>query len=189
MPEINLLQGNVNTSGNSTATRIVFGVLGAIVLLAAAGSGAYFYEQNSSVNSQIASTVAAQAAAQSSVTADKNYKSFTTTQQDLSSLTTLFGSHVGWTSLIPKFSSATLKAVSFSNFKAAIGGGVDVSGSAPSFADLDKMMQGFQLPDFSPFISSVSLVSIGLAHSSAGNSVSFSVHVNVNPATLKFANQ
>jgi hypothetical protein len=188
MSEINLLQGNARGS-SGTAVRVSLNVVGGIVLIAACATGGYFYLKGKTVQADDSGVVAQQLATQQAVTSGKDYKNFIATQKSLSTLTTLFAGHLGWTPLLPKFSAATLKVASFSNFAATADGGVDVAGTVPTFADLDKMMQGFQLQDFSSYVQSVSLVNIGMSHSSAGNSVSFAVHVQVKPNIVQYKNQ
>lgn len=158
-------------------------------MVLAVGAGGFWYLQAKSARADDANTVAQQVATQQSVTNDKDYQNFLSTQKSLSDVSALFGSHLGWASLVPKFAAATLKTATFSSFQATSDGSVDVVGTVPSFADLDKMLQGFQLQDFSSYIKSVSLVNVGLSNGSGGNGVSFSLNVQVNPSILQYQNQ
>jgi hypothetical protein len=189
MPEINLLQGNVRTSSTGLATRVILNLVGACLLVAVLIVGGIFYAEVKSARAQDTKVVAQQSSALQSISGDKNYKNFIASQSALTEVTQLFTSHLGWTSMIPNFANATLKGASFNSFDAAADGGVNITGTVPNFNDLDEMMQGFQLPAFNSFIQSVSLQNVGLDHSDIGNSVAFTVHVQFNPATLKYQSQ
>ncbi len=189
MPEINLLQGSGRTTSSGSVTRVTLNIIGIVLVLAVAIGGGYFHLQVKKVSADDAATVAQQSSVEQSVASDKNHENFLASQATLAATTQLFGDHLGWASLIPDFSDATLKTASFNSFQATANGGLNVSGTVPTFNDLDKMMQGFQLQSFSTLVSSVSLLNIGLDHSAAGNRVAFTVHVQFNPATLKYGSQ
>ena len=159
------------------------------MLVAVIGATIYFNRQDAGLQAQDAGIVAAQQDARQGVMSDKNYTTFTSNQQKLSQLKTLLAGHLTWVQLLPKFASATLKTATFSSFQATSDGGVDIAGSVPSFVELDKMMQAFQLPDFSSYIKTVSLVNVGLAHSDKGNGITFTVHITFDPSILNYAKQ
>ena len=196
MAEINLLQtNNSQPSANPIWNRVL--VAFAVVLLLAVGA-AYMYVRyaNTNIVEQIASEDARQQEFESSIKADKNYSVFLSAQEKVKVIETLLSKHVDWAKLLPTFGEVTYKDAVFSqfsaesrNFEDAQGAGAvaNITGSVSSLRDLDKLVKGMLLKDFSNTIRDVKFVEMSMNDEESDKPISFQLKVTFNNAILHAA--
>ncbi len=191
MTQINLLHTDTGEHSRAAAYAVLNAIgIGLLVLVLAAGI--FFYFSNRSMQSKVAQESQSQASAKSSLETNKNYKGLVATQQKLKDLQVVLAQHTDWSDLVTQFAAATLKSTSFSDgattgsiyhsFRAASDGTVEISGTVGSFADLDRLIKGFELADFNSYITNVSLTSVGTAEEKKG--VTFTIDVSFNKDIL-----
>jgi len=192
MADINLLQASQPNEKQSVRWMRYFNITSYVILgLAVIGAGAAYFITNKSSQQkyQLISQMNDQVSAIQNL---KDYQTLIASQVKVANLNYLLNSHVDWTQVLPKFFAATYKGTSFNRFSVNDQDGSDIvsiSGTVPSFVDLDKMIQGFQLADFNSYIRDVKLVNVGLSAAGDHPGISFSMNITFNRDLLKFKAQ
>jgi hypothetical protein len=162
MSEINLLHtDSADSSGvnNGLAATLLARLLLLLVILAIVFYAVlYFYNWQSnrtltSVNSQIKSL-------QTEAVKNKDRNELVTRQEQLTKLETLIDKHLYWSYLLPELARVTLKSAHYTNITAKSDGKLQLSVSLPSYADVEKYMQIFDLPEYNQQFSNVRIVGI-----------------------------
>jgi cell division protein FtsB len=99
---------------------------------------------------------AAEAKIQSNV--DKN--ELFTRQAQLKDLSVLLKDHIYWSALVPELARTTLRSAAFTSFSLKENGDVSMIVDVPSYAELDKFLQVFDLPEFNQNVSNVRVQSV-----------------------------
>lgn len=182
MSEINLLQ----TTKPSTPSRDIYGVLnkiGVVLLVLVIGFYVYLFIAQSQVNKKIT----AEEGKNQQITADikqiPKYQEFLATQTKIKNIKTILDNHLAWSKFIQAFTNATLNTASYKKFVAKNDGTATINGSVPDFKNLDKLIDGFQLPEFD-FIKEVKLTNVSLTETDASSAIDFNLNVIFNKNLL-----
>lgn len=192
MAELNLLQtDNTQKAQASNLVNNSLNVLGVVVLAVVLVMSAILYINNRNLTKQIADASQQQNSTESNFQHQSGYAKLISSQQKLKDLQSLLKQHSDWSSIITKFASATLANTELDNkvtsaiynkFSANSDGGVEISGTVGSFADLDRLIKGFELQDFDSFITDVRLTNVGT--SKDNNAVTFTLDISFNKDIL-----
>lgn len=170
MAQINLLSSNSSNKPNpgqmvlSLGIKLLIGILGLLVL--------YYVWLFWSSSSTIAKTKDLKSKIvqdQSAVLSDKDRQELVVRQGQIKALNALLQNHVYWSNLFPKLAEATLNSASYVSFSATNDGKGSMVVSVPSYSDLDKFLQVFDLPQFSQNFSDLRITSI--SRSQKGNNL------------------
>jgi hypothetical protein len=195
MAEINLLQTNNDAQKKSPIwSGLMIGV-GVLLLVLTAAAFFYLKFSNKNLVKNIEAEDKNQQQLQSEIRNDKNYALLLDAQQRVGVMSVLLDHHVDWSTLIPYFTDATYKDITYKSFRSKSdnfkpGGGAEarITGEANSFRDLDKMIKGLQLKDFSNVIREVKLISATPNSENATKAVFFDIRITFNNSILHAAN-
>ncbi len=187
MPEINLLESTKTQSATIQQKSGMLNKIGiALLVLVLAAYGYLFYASNQ-MDAKIASVETDQQNVQTQIQRNPDYPQLLASQTKIGNLQILINSHLGWSQLLPKFTDATLQTATYAKFTATTDGDAIITGTVPDFQNLDKLIKGFQLPDFN-YIKDVKLVNVGLS-SDATNSITFTIDISFNKDILQAFSQ
>lgn len=186
MPDINLLQSNIDESGiNSSAfTRAIarfMMFLVVVVILAYVAMVFDSWNTNRKLVTVNEKTQTLQAAAMSNTDRDE----LVTRQEQLSELGTLIDDHVYWSYLLPELGRITLKTAKYTEIDASRDGKLTLVANLPSYEDIDKFMQIFDLPEYNEEFSNVRIVSIGKVQDGDKIETELRVQLTFNPEFIK----
>ncbi len=182
MAEINLLQ-NTNIESSEERLPKILNTSGIILLMLAIAGYILLWVGTSSAKNKTTELQSQQSAIQQKVQQSEDYPRLSNYQNKLKNLQLLLDKHLGWGTLIQKFSAATLKTATYKKFTANSDGSATITGNVPDFQNLDKLIKAFQLNDFQ-YIKDVKLVNVGLSEENK-NGISFTVNVTFNNTLLQ----
>jgi hypothetical protein len=159
MPQINLLDSETKASFKGNGYSWLARVMGAILVLAILAY-AYLYIHQRSLQNQINQTREKTATAQDEATTNTAREELLTRQGQLVSLNPLLKNHVYWSGLLPELARVSLRQSSYVSIEAAANGNLILSVKMPTYADLDKFLQVFDLPEYNRQFSNVRVLSI-----------------------------
>ncbi len=81
-------------------------------------------------------------------------------QGQIQALQSLMSNHLYWSKLFPELANATLKTASYVSFSANSDGTATMVVAVPSYVELDKFLQVFDMPEFNKNFSDVKVFSI-----------------------------
>ena len=180
MSDINLLQ-NVNSpqdeGGDGAGSYLNYVGVGIFVIVLAVTFILYY--ASNKAQAQLDDLSQGQITAKNTLVAEDGYSRFIKEQDNMKFLQYLIPNHIDWSFVTPKFSSVTLKTVTYISLVVNQNGMVSISGEAPNFAELDKYLKVLSDKTKSPFIESVDLKSVSPS-TGATAGVSFSINLIVN---------
>lgn len=182
MAEINLLQ----TDKPKTSNRDIYGILnkvGTILLIVVIGFYVYLFVAQSQVNKQITVEQEKNQQITEEIKKIPKYQEFLATQTKIKNIKTILDNHLAWSKFIQAFSNATLNTATYKKFVAKNDGTATINGSVPDFKNLDKLIDGFQLPEFD-FIKEVKLTNVSLAETDSTSAIDFNLNVIFNKNLL-----
>lgn len=162
MAQINLLDSEQEPSfkGNSYLwlSRAMTALLGLAVL-----AYIFFYFHQRSLQNQINQARNKTIAAQNEASKNTAREELLTRQGQLSALTPLIKAHSYWSSLLPEIAHISLRQSSYISMDGISSGNLILSVKMPTYADLDKFLQVFDLPEYNRQFSNVRVLSINKA--------------------------
>lgn len=189
MAQINLL-GTQNTNKNifGNGYKIIARVLGVILLLIAVYYG-YLYFSESSATKKIDSIKQQLAKAQAEAINQPSRQEALTRQGQIQNLNPLLSKHLYWSHLLPELAKATIRTASYVNIDAQADGSFGLTVTVPSYAELDKTLQVFDMGDFNKYFSNVKILSINKAQNNSQLSVTARLELTFDPALIKSRNR
>lgn len=186
MSEINLLHTETADSGVNTgfaasliARLLLILVIAAVVIYAAL----YFYTWRN--NSKLASVNEQVKTLQAEALDNKDRNELVTRQEQLSELETLISKHVYWSYLLPELARVTLKSARYTEINADSTGKLNLSVSLPSYGDVEKYMQIFDLPEYNQQFSNVRIVGIDTVQKDDSIETLLRLELKFNPEYIK----
>ena len=186
MADINLLQSTTSSPALMVTKikRVIARVLMIVLLVIVAGYG-YLYFDLYQTNKNLTTTETAIAKAQSEALSNKDRSELITRQGQLKELDTLVKQHLYWSYLLPELARVTLKSAKYTAIDAGEEGKLNLTVSLPSYTDLEKFMQIFDLPAYNQQFSNVKIMSIGKTQQDAQVEISVRLELTFNPAYIK----
>lgn len=159
MAQINLLDSEQKPSfkgkGYSWLSRLMI-----VFLLLIAIAYAYLYFHQRSLQSQINTVRGQTATAQKEATTNTAREELLTRQGQLDALNPLIKSHVYWSGLLPELARVSLQQSSYISIEGVSNGNLVLSVRLPTYADADKFLQIFDLPEYNRQFSNVRILSM-----------------------------
>jgi hypothetical protein len=185
MADINLLgtnnQGfNFARTGASWAVKILAAVLVLVLLYYG-----FLRLQISRTNGAIRDTQAKTSQLEADVLTGKNRGEVITRQGQVQNLNTLIKSHVYWSGLLPELAHVTLKSASYAGFTADTAGTLNLDIIVPNYAEADKYIQVFDLPQFNQQFSDVKILSISKIQTGSTVQTEMKLQLKFNPQFIR----
>lgn len=186
MAEINLLQTEnpAVDQGFGVVTRLVAKILSVIlVVVVLVYVGLYVYgwlngKRLTSIKSDIQT-------AQSEALANKDRQELVTRQEQLGNLETLIDNHLYWSHLLPELARVTLKSARYTEIEASSDGKLNLAVTLPSYEEVEKYMQIFDLPEYNQQFSNVRILSIETVQADTSIEIQLRLELNFNPEYIK----
>lgn len=186
MADINLLQSESHDIGSevSNIARIFARLLVIVVALAIVAYGVmYFFDW--SAQKSLEQTKASIQTKQSEIMANKDRNELVTRQEQLQQLETLIDNHLYWSYLMPELARVTLKSGRYANIEATSDGKLNLTVNLPSYEDVEKYLQIFDLPEYNQQFSNVRIVNINKVQTDTSIEIQLTVQLTFNPAFIK----
>lgn len=187
MAQINLLSSNTSASKSNTgevilklSVKILAVVLGAVVLYYG-----WLLLSSHRTNLSTESNKKRIIEAQTEISGRKERQELIVRQGQLSALNGLLQNHVYWSNLFPKLAEATLNTVSYLSFSADDQGKGTMTVSVPSYAELDKFLQVFDLQQFNENFSNIRISSISRSQKGSTLETRAEIQFNYNNSLIK----
>ena len=186
MSEINLLHSEQADSGinNSLAAILVARLLLILVIAAFVLYGVLFF-YNWRTNNKLTTVKQEVQTLQAQTLADKDRNELVTRQEQLAQLETLIDQHVYWSYLLPELARVTLKSAHYTDIQADSTGKLNLTVSLPSYTDVEKYMQIFDLPEYNQQFSNVRIVGIDTVQKDNVVETKLRIQLTFNPAYIK----
>lgn len=186
MADINLLQtpGVETTTVAHRSTKLLSRLLMVVLLLIVVF---YIYLQFDQwrTNRDIADTNSAIATAQSEALKNKSRGEVVTRQGQLKELDGLLKGHMYWSYLLPELARVTLRSAKYTAIDADSNGKLSLTVSLPSYDELEKFMQIFDLPEYNKEFSNVRILSINKTQLDNTLETVVRLELTFNPSYLK----
>jgi Tfp pilus assembly protein PilO len=189
MAQINLLDSDNKPRFKVQSYAWLVKVLVVVLVLIFAYYGYLFYRQNN-LQKQINDTRSKTQKAQNAATANSDRKELLTRQGQLGALNPLLKTHLYWSSLLPELARVSLQRSDYVSIDAVSDESLSLSVKLPSYADADKFLQVFDLPEYNRQFSNVRVLSI-VKSTDEGGAISYLMRVQLDFSTdfLKSTNQ
>ncbi len=115
----------------------------------------------------------------------KDRAEIVTRQGQLQSLDGLIKNHLYWSGLLPELARVSLKSASYTSFTAEAAGTLSLDVAVPTYADADKYIQVFNLPQFNQQFSDVKVLSIGKVQQGSTEQINMKLEVKFNPDFIR----
>jgi len=187
MAQINLLDSEAQTRFKGHGYSWLARAMGVILVLVVL-SYVYFYFHQRSLQNKINQVRGKTVTAQNEITANTARNELLTRQGQLISLNPLIKNHVYWSGLLPELARVSLRQSTYSSIEAISNGNLILSIKLPTYADMDKFLQIFDLPEYNRQFSNVRVLSINKAAEEGQISYLMRVQLTFNPDFIKNAN-
>lgn len=108
-----------------------------------------------------------------------------TRQEQIKELDALIGKHVYWSYLFPELARVTLRSATFTQIEADREGLLTMTANLPNYADIEKFMQIFDLPEYNQQFSNVRILSISTVQSEDVIRTQVRLQLMFNPEYIK----
>lgn len=185
MPQINLLgqdtERSVGTLGRGPVYIVRIFALLFLLLLAAWGFLALRVKMNMSKANKVQADIRK---VQDEIVAMPAWRQVVTRQGQVKAAEGLLDGQQFWSRLLPELARVTLQSASYLSFSADARGTARMSVSVPSYADFDKFLQVFDLPQFNDHFSQVTVSSVEKYQQGDSQLIRFDVAVTYDKAFL-----
>ncbi len=186
MSEINLLHNDSDgggAGGNFVATFVARLLLILLIVVLAAYAALYFY--NWSAEKKLTKVKQQVQSLQTEALANTERNELVTRQEQLIELETLISKHVYWSYLLPELARVTLKSARYADIEAESTGELSLSVSLPTYADVEKYLQIFDLPEYNQQFSNVRVVGIDTIQKETSIETLLRLRLTFNPEFIK----
>lgn len=185
MADINLLGSdsqkfNIAQTSAHLIVKILLGVLVVVILYYA-----YLRIQISRTQNSVRTLQAQTAAIEAEALNQKERGEVVTRQGQLQNLDSLIKNHLYWSPLLPELARVTLKSASYATFNADGTGVLNIDVTVPSYADADKYIQVFDLPQFNQQFSDVKILSINKVQEGNTVQIGMKLQLKFNPEFIR----
>lgn len=108
-----------------------------------------------------------------------------TRQGQLNQVNKLVDAHLAWSQLLPELARVSLTSARYTNIEAKEDGQLDVTVELSSYADADKYLQVFNLPQFNSSFSNVTIMALTRSQDEEGSKVSMRLRLEFDQELLK----
>jgi len=160
MSEINLLQTHSTFDRVKEKSKRWLLRVATLALLLTFGLYGYLYYRDWSSKKQIAEHQQVIAETQSSLENNQQRAELITRQGQLKSANELIQAHLFWSGLLPELARVTLASAEYSTVETTDEGDLNLTVTVPTYADAEKYLQVFDLPEYNRYFSNVRLLSL-----------------------------
>lgn len=186
MADINLLTTEVTTGVSLTRrTGVIVARLLAVLLILLIGLYLFLFIRVRSTDSSIIATQQKTRQAQQEALNNKDRQQLVIRQAQLQHIDTLLKDHLYWSYLLPELSRITLQSAHYATLEVDSTGKLAMNVSVPNYAELDKFLQVFDLPEYNSQFSNVKVLSITKAQEGELITLQARVQLTFNPAFIK----
>ena len=186
MADINLLQNSGNNKKPLTSVSASLAVkIAGLILILVLAYYAYLWFAHSRANKDLSAWTLKTSQAQSQAINEPGRQELITRQGQIKELDSLITHHVSWSYLLPELARVTLGSTTYANVSAKSDGTLQVTVNAPSYAELDKYLQVFNLPQFNQQFSDVKVLSITKAQEGSNLQTQMKLELLFNPQFIK----
>jgi hypothetical protein len=186
MADINLLQTPTSqTSTISSRSRVLLARVLMLVLVLIVAFYAWLQYDHWRTGKNIAATQASIATAQADALNNKARAEVVTRQGQLEELDSLLEDHMYWSYLLPELARVTLVSAKYTSIEANSAGTLTMSVTLPSYQDLEKYLQIFDLPEYNKEFSNVKILSINQTQVNNTLGTVVKLELTFNPKYLK----
>ncbi len=184
MPDINLLNNNshsINFSrfGLSLLVKILTGILVLVGLYYG-----YLWISLRSNQKELVNLQTKTSQAETEAMSSKDRAELITRQGQLQNVDVLIKDHVYWSQILPELARVTVNSATYATINGDTKGMLNVTVSAPTFEELDKYLQVFNLPEYSTQFSDVRIVSLNKAQEGASVKNQMQLQLKFNPVFI-----
>lgn len=187
MADINLLGSDSNrasSANNGLVPRVVARLMMIFLIVAVAVYAGLFLL--SFLSNRSLSTAQKQIDdLQTAALASKDRNELVTRQEQLQQLNTLIDRHVYWSYMLPELARVTLKSARYSEISATADGKMELGVLLPSYSDIEKFMQIFDLPEYNKQFSNVRIVGIDNTQNGTTIETKLRLELTFDPKLLK----
>jgi hypothetical protein len=188
MPDINLLNSSTNPKSVENTVRdipnVISKVLLFVLLLIVLFYGYLFY-----ADFKAKKTLSNSKAVIDSITAEAkktNGREMVVMRQgQVKELNGLVGNHVYWSALLSELAKVTLGTAKYTTIEARSDGKLSLSATLPSYSDLEKFLQIFDLETYNKQFSDVRIASISKSQQEDSLETIVRLELTFNPAFIK----
>lgn len=161
MAEINLLNSERESHHSITASskKWLLRLVTVIFVLAIAFYGYLFFNSWRTEKSIAKATKSVQEF-QNTINNNSKRQELITRQGQLNAVNDLLDKHLSWSVILPELSRVTIRSAKYSNMDFSEGGSLELTVTLPSYAEADKYLQVFNLPQFNRQFSNVTVMSL-----------------------------
>jgi hypothetical protein len=187
--QINLLKQNTTNSFDfSRSIPKILVRLFLVVLLCLLGYYGWLYFQVKKIDSDTIALNAKMAGEVSLALGTTDRNELLTRQLQIKTLSGLISSHLYWSQILKPLADATLQTATYTSIETLDDGTLSISGSVPSYEELEKYLQAFNLSDvyqnFSDVLLGGYVKNIGKTPDSSN--VNFQVIIKYNPDLIQY---
>lgn len=185
MAEINLLEtksaiSTVKETGKKWLLR-----LATLILIVVLAIYAYVFYSDWSGKREVGELKSSIAAAQAEMQNNKERAELVTRQGQLQSVNQLLSQHLFWSTLLPELARVTLTSANYSTIETSAKGDLTVTVTVPTYAEAEKYLQVFDLPEYNQQFSNVQLLALSRNQQDSTLQTTMRLQLTLNPALLK----
>ncbi len=186
MAEINLLGNDTIDPASITAKslRLVSSLLFAVLLLMLLSYG-YFSFSSWGNGNKIEDVQKKTSAATQEVAQNPQRLEVVTRQGQIQEVNSLLSKHLYWSYLLPELSRVTLSSAGYTRITADDKGKLDLTVAVPTYQDLEKYLQVFNLPEYHQNFSNVRITSISRTSVNEQLAIQAQIRLDFDPKFLR----
>ncbi|MEZ4180649.1 MAG: hypothetical protein R3B41_04045 [Candidatus Doudnabacteria bacterium] len=108
-----------------------------------------------------------------------------TRQGQLNSVNLVLSKHLLWSELLPELARVTVRSAKYTNISVDQPGTVQLSIEFPNYAEADKYLQVFNLPQYNKYFSNVRVASMVKSQSESGSYIAMLLDLTYDESLLK----
>ncbi len=188
MSEINLLETQstfhqVKEKGKRWILRIA-----TMVFILTLGLYGYLFYSDWSGQRQIAEHQQVISETQASLENNQQRSELITRQGQLQSASDLIDAHLFWSGLLPELARVTLASAEYSTLETTEEGDLNLTVTVPTYAEAEKYLQVFDLPEYNRYFSNVRVMSLSRSQKDNILQTQMRLQLTMDPELLKRKN-
>jgi hypothetical protein len=160
MAQINLLGAQEKTTNYAKALSSFIAKILALILVLVLAYYAFLFVKGNSQTKQVAKLEQEITRVEQDIQTNSDKNQVFTRQAQLKDLGLLARQHIYWSGIIPELARVTLKTASYTSFLSKENGDISMVVEVPSYEELDKFLQVFDLPQYNQQVNNVRVDSV-----------------------------
>ncbi len=185
MAEINLLDSQAHSSAIKTQGKLWLLRIITIVFFAALIGYVLLFIWGWTTNSSIAKEKTEIAQYQADIKDNQQRQELLTRQGQLKNVNQLLASHKYWSPVLPELARVTLTSAKYTSITADAKGELELTVITPSYAEAEKYLQVFDLPEYNKQFSNVKVMALTKAQVGDLLQTTMRLRLTLNPSFLK----